>query len=204
MLRKHPVNGVGIAALVAVLGFGVVAARGQTATLVPTEVVLKINPDKTTLHWTLDTSLHTVHGTFFLKGGTFHFNPATGDAGGEIVAIATSGQSGNGPRDKRMHREILETAKYPEVVFRPKHVYGNVSRSGPCDVKVSGTMSIHGSDHEMTAGVHAELTGDHWAGTGTFEVPYISWGMKEPSNFLLKVKPVVNIELEMAGAVASQ
>ncbi len=204
MRRKHPVNGIGIAALVALLGFGAAGTRAQIASPAPAEVVLKISPDKTTLHWTVDSALHTVHGTFFLKGGAIHFNPATGDAGGEVVAIATSGQSGNGPRDKRMHREILETAKYPEVVFRPKHVYGSVSRSGPSDVKVSGTMSIHGADHEMTAAVHAELTGDHWTGTGKFEVPYITWGMKDPSNFLLKVKPVVNIQLEMAGAVASQ
>jgi hypothetical protein len=35
----------------------------------------------------------------------------------------------------------------------------------------------------------------------TLEVPYIAWGMKNPSNFLLKVKPVVNIEMETGGAI---
>jgi hypothetical protein len=35
----------------------------------------------------------------------------------------------------------------------------------------------------------------------TVEVPYIAWGMKNPSNFLLKVKPVVNIEMETGGAI---
>jgi hypothetical protein len=60
-------------------------------------------------------------------------------------------------------------------------------------------FSIHGSDHDLTALVHAELMGDHWRGTGTFDVPYVQWGIKDPSNFLLKVKPVVNVELEMAG-----
>jgi hypothetical protein len=62
-------------------------------------------------------------------------------------------------------------------------------------------FSIHGADHALTAEVHANLAGDHWTGTGKFQVPYISWGIKDPSNFLLKVKPVVDVELELSGAV---
>jgi len=31
-------------------------------------------------------------------------------------------------------------------------------------------------------------------------VPYIQWGIKDPSNWLLKVKPVVSVELEMTGS----
>jgi polyisoprenoid-binding protein YceI len=168
------------------------------------EVILTINPAESNLHWNVDSTLHMVHGTFLLKSGTMHFNPATGDAGGEIIVSATSGESGNGSRDKRMHKEILETEKYPEVIFHPKHLDGKVNRSGPSDVKLAGTLSVHGSDHELTAIVHAELAGDHWTGTGKFEVPYVNWGIKDPSNFLLKVKPVVNIDLEMSGSTASR
>ncbi len=178
--------------------------NAQTATSTSPEVVLTISPDKSTLHWSVDSALHTVHGTFLMKSGTIHFNPATGNASGEIVAIATSGESGNSSRDKRMHKEILESSKYPVVVFHPRHVDGKVNQSGPSDVKVNGTLSVHGSDHEMAAIVHAELAGDHWSGTGSFDVPYVSWGIKDPSNFLLKVKPVVKIELEMVGAIASK
>ena len=178
--------------------------NAQTVTSTSPEVVLTISPDKSTLHWSVDSALHTVHGTFLMKSGTIHFNPATGNASGEIVAIATSGESGNSSRDKRMHKEILESAKYPVVVFHPMHVDGKVNQSGPSDVKVNGTLSVHGSDHEMAAIVHAELAGDHWSGTGSFDVPYVSWGIKDPSNFLLKVKPVVKIELEMVGAIASK
>ena len=47
------------------------------------------------------------------------------------------------------------------------------------------------------------MSGDRWKGTGKFEVPYVMWGIKDPSNFFLKVKHVVNVDLEMAGAVSS-
>ena len=152
------------------------------------------------VHWNVDSSLHTVHGTFNFKSGSIHFDPATGKAGGEIVVFASSGDSGNDSRDKRMHQEILETAKYSEVIFQPTLVEGRVASSGPSEVKLHGIFSIHGTDHELTAQVHAELAGDRWTGTGKFEVPYVTWGIKDPSNFFLKVKHVVNVELEMSGA----
>src|SRR6266849_6153791 len=64
---------------------------------------------------------------------------------------------------------------------------------------VEGIITIHGTDHELVADVHSEFTGDHWKATAKFDVPYTKWGIKDPSNFLLKVKPVVNVELELAG-----
>jgi polyisoprenoid-binding protein YceI len=177
------------------------AAPQQVAPAATSEIVLTIDPAQSKVHWILDSTLHTVHGTFALKSGTLHFDPQTGKARGEIIVYAPSGESGNSSRDKRMHKEILETAKYPEVVFRPQQVEGSVLRSGTSDVKLSGVFSIHGVDHALTAEVHANLSGDHWSGTGKFQVPYISWGIKDPSNFLLKVKPVVDVELELSGAV---
>ncbi len=193
----------------AVLGLVVLLAAAAPPPPTPTgstqaaasEIVLTLDPAQSKVHWTVDSTLHTVHGTFALKSGNVHFDPETGRAGGEIVVYAPSGESGNNSRDKRMHREILETAKYPEVIFRPTQVDGKVGQSGASDVKLGGVFSIHGVDHDLTALVHAELTGDRWRGTSRFEVPYVKWGIKDPSNFLLKVKPVVNVELEMSGEV---
>ena len=172
----------------------------QSAPASTPEIALTLDPAQSKVRYSIDSTLHTVHGTFNLKSGSIHFDPSTGKAGGEIVVFATSGESGNDSRDKRMHKEILETAKYPEVIFHPTQVEGKVAASGPSDVKLHGIFSIHGTDHELTALVHAELTGDRWTGTGNFEVPYVKWGIKDPSNFFLKVKHVVNVELEMSGA----
>jgi polyisoprenoid-binding protein YceI len=168
------------------------------------EVALTLDPAQTKVHWILDTTLHTVHGTFALKSGTVHFNPQTGKAGGEIVVFAPSGESGNGSRDKRMHREILETVKYPDVVFRPTQIEGKVDPSGASEIKLNGVFSIHGADHDVSAQVHTDFTGTHWRGTAKFQVPYVQWGIKDPSNFLLKVKPVVDVEIEMSGEVGSR
>ena len=98
-----------------------------------------------------------------------------------------------------MHKEILETWKYQEATFRPTQIDGQLSLTSPSDCKVKGIVNLHGADHEVVALVHSEFTGDHWKGTAKFDIPYIKWGIQDPSNFLLKVKPVVQIELDTAG-----
>jgi polyisoprenoid-binding protein YceI len=167
------------------------------------EMALSLDPAQTKVHWTVDSTLHTVHGTFALKRGSMHFDPATGKASGEIIVDAASGVSGNGSRDKKMHREVLESARYSDVVFRPDRVEGRVLPAGSSTVQVHGIFVLRGKKHELSVPVQAELAGDHWKGTGKFSVPYIRWGLKNPSNFLLKVKAEVEIELEMAGNLTS-
>jgi polyisoprenoid-binding protein YceI len=100
-----------------------------------------------------------------------------------------------------MHEEILETARYPDVIFRPTKIEGKVAVPGTSEVQLQGKFLLHGSEHDLTVPVHAELTGDHWKGTAKFTVPYIQWGLKSPNTFLLKAAPVVDIELELSGTL---
>lgn len=165
------------------------------------EIVLGLDPAQSTLHWTLGTTLHTVHGTFTFKNGTLHIDTATGKASGEIVVHATSGDSGNDSRDKKMHQEVLESGQYAEVIFRPHSVEGKILTKGIFKVQLHGLFILHGSEHELTVPVQAELARDHWTGNAKFSVPFIEWGMKNPSNFLLKVNHTVDIELEMKGSL---
>jgi polyisoprenoid-binding protein YceI len=165
------------------------------------EIVLRIDSAQSKVHWTLGSTLHTVHGTFALKKGTVHLDPASGKAGGEIVVYATSGDSGNDSRDKKMHKEVLESAQYPDGIFRPDRMEGKITPQGTFTVQVHGIFVLHGNEHELTVPVQAELVGDHWTGSVKFSVPFIDWGLKNPSSFLLKVNHAVEIELELKGSL---
>lgn len=163
------------------------------------EINLGIDPAQSKVHWTLGTTLHTVHGTFAIKNGSLHLDPANGKVGGEIVVYATSGDSGNDSRDKKMHKEVLESAQYQDVIFRPDRAEGKIAPQGPFTVQVRGIFVLHGSEHELTVPVQAEFAGDHWTGSAKFSIPFIDWGLKNPSSFLLKVNHAVEIDLELKG-----
>jgi len=120
----------------------------QAATAAVHPVVLNFDASASKVHYTVDSTLHTVHGTFNVKSGTIQFDPQTGRAEGEIIVYATSGESGNSSRDERMHKEILETWKYQEATFRLTQIDGQVSLTSPSDFKVKGIVNLHGADHE--------------------------------------------------------
>jgi polyisoprenoid-binding protein YceI len=164
---------------------------------------LQLNSDTTQVNWTLGDVLHTVHGTFKLKRGEILFDPETGKAGGQVIVDATSGNSGSGARDGRMHKNVLESAKYPEIVFTPDRVEGKIDMAGASDVKLHGTFRIHGADHELTAQVHVIAKPDQMDSTIKFEVPFVAWGMKDPSTLFLKVNKTVEIEMQSSGRVSS-
>lgn len=167
----------------------------------PTGVTFTLDPSGSRLRWTLGSTLHTVHGTFALKRGEVSFDPSSGNASGEIVADAASGESGNESRDKKMHREILESGRYSDIVFRPSRVEGKVSAGGTSSVQLHGVFVLHGAQHEMSVPIQTELSGNHWKGSAKFSIPYIQWGLKSPNTFLLKADPAVEIELEMSGTL---
>jgi YceI-like domain len=168
------------------------------------EIVLNIDPARSSVHYSVSSSLHTVHGTFAVKRGTLRLDPAGGKAAGEIVIDAVSGQSGNNSRDKKMHREVLESARFTDIIFRPDHLEGAVQPQGASSAQLHGVCVLHGSEHELTVPVRAELNSESWKGTATFSVPYNDWGLRNPGNFLLKVDHTVDIEVEMAGSMQAQ
>ncbi len=165
------------------------------------EIVLGIDPARSKVHWTLGSTVHTVHGSFAFKKGTLQLDTSSGKASGEIIVDAASGNSGDDSRDRKMHREVLESGRYAEVIFRPDRVEGKIPPQGPFTVNAHGLLVLHGSEHELTVPVKAELAGDHWTGSAKFNVPFIDWGLKNPGNFFLKVNHAVEIEAELQGSL---
>jgi polyisoprenoid-binding protein YceI len=164
---------------------------GETLPAQPKSLV--IDPAQTKVEFTLGSLLHTVHGTFQLKRGTLRFDPQSGKASGELVVDAASGNSGSAARDKRMHSAILESAKYPEITFRPDRVEGSVAPEGRSQVVLHGMFGIHGGEHEILLPVTVDASAAQYNVTATFDVPYVKWGMKNPSTLMLRVNDKVAI-----------
>jgi len=163
------------------------------------QLSVDFDPAVTKINWSLGGNVHTTHGTFQLKQGHVDVNAANGDIGGELVVEANSGDSGNGPRDKRMKKEILETDKYPEIRFKVTKLEELGPLKSDQSLRVIGQFSIHGASHEISIPLQITMNGTEFSGTGKFVVPFIDWGMKDPSNFLFKVNKTVEVDLVAAG-----
>jgi len=170
-----------------------------TVPLAAAASTVELDPARTTINFTLGDVLHTVHGTFKLKHGSITFDSSTGKASGEIAVDVTSGNSGGGTRDKRMHKEILESARYPEAVFTADRVSGELATRGASELDVHGAFQIHGASHEMTVHFRADVNGSEVASSTAFTIPYVQWGFKNPSNFLLRVSDKVEMNIQSVG-----
>jgi polyisoprenoid-binding protein YceI len=183
------------------LGFGILVLLLGCVAATAEDTTLQFDPTHTTVTFTLGDVLHTVHGTFQLKRGEFQFDPAAGKFSGEIVVDAKSGQSGSGMRDRKMHKEILESERYSDIVFHPDRLERPVAPQGKSSVRVHGLFSIHGADHELTVPAEVDMSPDHWAATVHFSVPYVKWGMKNPSTLFLRVGESVQIDVVAGGTL---
>src|SRR6202171_414885 len=185
-------------ALFAVLAAFLLAPTGRAQ-----EVAVQLDPVQTKIEFTLGSTLHTVDGTFKLKSGTIGLDPSTGKMSGSIIVDATSGQSGNEGRDRKMHREILQSGKYPEIIFTPSQGKGTFHPKGPSKLEVSGQSSLHGQDHDMTLPIDIQPAGRQLQIAAHVTIPYIKWGLNNPSTFILRASDKVEVDIHAVGQLVS-
>ncbi len=178
-----------------VIGAALLAAPALRAQ----ESAVRLDPVQAKIEFVLEGNMHTVHGKFALKNSDIRFDPGSGKISGAIVVDATSGDSGNNGRDKKMHHEILESDKFPEIVFTPTTVTGKLTPGAARRITISGQFRLHGQNHEITIPVDLKTDGQNLQIAAHIDVPYVQWGLKNPSNFLLRVGDHVGIDIHAAG-----
>jgi polyisoprenoid-binding protein YceI len=184
--------------------FGVVLTSGLAPAARAQDTIVRFDPSQSKVEFSVGSTLHTVHGTFKLKSGEVRFDPATGKASGAIVVAATSGDSENEGRDKKMHEKVLQSAQFPEITFTPHQVRGKIAAQGTSELEVAGAFQLHGQGHDLTMTVSVEPRADNQIQATThFGVPYIKWGLKSPSNFMLKVDDSVDVEIHATAQITS-
>src|ERR1700676_335705 len=162
-------------------------------------VEIEINPAKSTVRFTLGALLHTVHGSFKVKGGAVRFDPASGLASGQIAVDVKTGETGDGARDRQMHESVLESSRFPDAVFSPDHLQGRLAMKGDSQLEVHGTLRLHGGEHEMTIPVKVIVQDHLITATAKFVIPYVAWGLKDPSNLILRIDQTVKVEVAITG-----
>jgi polyisoprenoid-binding protein YceI len=160
-----------------------------------------VSPDASHIGFALNGTGHHVEGVFHVQDGTIQFDPAAQTISGSIVAAANSGNSGDTGRDKKMNSEVLNSDKFTEIIFAPKSYTGKLAATGDSTIQVSGVFTLHGSSHDITVPMQVHIAGSSLEAKGQFVVPYVKWGLKDPSIFILKVAKQVDIDLDLKGGI---
>ncbi|MGA7342956.1 MAG: YceI family protein [Terracidiphilus sp.] len=161
-----------------------------------------VDPSASQVGFTLGGSGHHVQGTFKVQSGSIDFDPTAHTISGSIVVAAGSGNSGEPSRDKKMNSDVLNIDKFSEITFAPNSYTGNLNSSGDSTIEVSGVFTLLGSPHNITVPMQVHIDGTNLAAKGQFTVPYVQWGLKDPSIFILKVAKEVQIDLNLSGHLA--
>jgi polyisoprenoid-binding protein YceI len=155
----------------------------------------ELDPAQTTITYSLDGWPHHSVGTFKLKHGLIELDPASGKMDGIITVDAASGDSGHSVRDDRMKSTVLEVDQYPEISFVPRQVVSHGILAKEFPVTVEGLMALHGGQHDLAIEATVSREGDSVTINANFVIPYVAWGLDDPSILMFQVAKVVSLDV---------
>jgi hypothetical protein len=161
-----------------------------------------VNADASEVKMTLKTTHELVNGAFHIQSASVEFDRSTPKMSGSVVVLAGSGKTGNGSRDKKMNKEILHVEQYATVSFEPKSYAGVIAPSGDSTIQVTGIFTLLATPHEITIPMLVHLEGTTATAKAHFAVPYIQWGLKDPSFLFWKADNEVAIDLFLTGPLS--
>ncbi len=178
-----------------------ICSKGLAISSTARQAVLDLNPATTYIHYSLQGWPHITNGTFRLARAIIRIDPVSGKADGSVIVSATSGDSGSHMRDSEMKDSILEVDRYPEITFIPQQAEGQRSAEGEFPAAVRGILTLHGKPHEITLNMMVQPNGDRFTATGHFAVPYVAWGLKNPSLLIFRCADTVYVDIKTQGRV---
>ncbi|AEU38227.1 YceI family protein [Granulicella mallensis] len=162
-----------------------------------------VNPDASEVRMTLKTTHEVVNGTFHIQSGSIEFDRSNPKMSGTVTVLAGSGKTGNDSRDKKMNKDILKVEQYTTVSFAPKTYTGTIAPSGDSTIQVSGVFTLLGNPHDLTIPMQIHRDGSKTTARAQFVIPYVQWGLKNPSFLIWKADNDVAMDLNLVGQVSN-
>jgi hypothetical protein len=162
-----------------------------------------VNPDASEVKMKLNTTHEVVNGTFHIQSGSIEFDRGAPKMSGSVTVLAGSGKTGNDSRDKKMNKDILKVDQYTTVSFAPKTYTGTIAPSGDSTIQVSGVFTLLGNPHDLTVPMQIHMDGSKATARAQFVIPYVQWGLKNPSFMFWKAENDVAIDLNLVGQVSN-
>jgi polyisoprenoid-binding protein YceI len=160
-----------------------------------------VDPDASEVKIKLNTTHEVVNGTFHVQSGSINFDRSASQISGMVIVAAGSGKTGNDSRDKKMNRDILKVDQFATISFAPKAYTGTIAASGDSTIQVAGVFTLLSAPHDLTIPMQIHIDGSKATAKGQFVIPYVQWGLKNPSFLIWKAENNVGVELNLVGNV---
>jgi polyisoprenoid-binding protein YceI len=160
-----------------------------------------VNPDASEVKIALKTTHELVSGSFHVQSGSIEFERNSPRMSGSVVVLAGSGKTGNGSRDKKMNKDILKVEQHATVSFTPTAYTGAIASSGDSTIQVTGTFTLLDTPHEISVPMLVHIGDGKTTAKADFVLPYVQWGLKNPSFLIWKADNDVAIDINLVGTI---
>ena len=104
-----------------------------------------------------------------------------------------------------MHEEVLDSAAATRCsALRPERIIeskrdGDALAGGGCSTR----FEVRGVSHPLALDFEGTRTGERATIHVRFDVPWVAWGLPDPSNAILRVDDVLAVDVEAKGTLAA-
>jgi len=185
-------------AFVAVLSSAILAAEEPASAY-----HYRIDAGGSELTWELPATLHTVHGRAPELSGTVDAAAQAHDEWSiqaRVTVKAAAMVTGNEKRDRNMREKVLETDRFPEIVFEARRIRADLSRLKPGErftAEVEGDLTVHGKAAPVRVPVDVSVSADSVVLQGFFAVSWKQYGLNDPSFGIVTVRDPLKVQFRL-------
>jgi len=103
--------------------------------------------------------------------------------------------------NKELREIVLDPAKYPEIVFKSSSVSGKSLGSGQYDLKIKGSLTLHGATRPIVIPAKVTVSGNDLRAVGEFSIDRSDFNVKATSAFhgMVRVRKKVKFTFDIVG-----
>jgi polyisoprenoid-binding protein YceI len=160
----------------------------------------RVDAARSEIVWEVDASFRSVRSRTRKMGGTAKV-VSVGEDGAELEGRleieSASFDTGNPRRDRTLHEKSLASEEHPSIVFVPRRIYRTSSWAEEEVLALEGDLSIRGVTKPVRIPVTLRRRGARLVVAGSTRLQWAEYGVPDPSSFLSKVRPDVQIEAHL-------
>jgi hypothetical protein len=185
----------------------VLMGSGSASLAKPGTLRITLTAEKTQLTFELGAVFHTVHGKGLIDDAVLTYSADTGELIGSIGLAAAGVTTENQRRDHKMHQQVLKSAEHPRIALILRRADGDLNTTTGGALQIEADLELLGEPHPLSFPVEITILDPEsgsFRASGAFSVPYVAWGLEDPSSVFLRVDQEVQVTFSTGGILGPE